>query len=705
MKLSRSNAAIKPFRFIVQNRDITPDTWASLILYECWNAGGQATKGSGTSVILWQTEDFLVVRWIVDPQVSGEAIYYITRILYKDKPYWYEHVEFESLVDPLSKTYQAQIQRCMFHTHADQVFFMSETGKIANTTEMQSQISCRINSETLVSNQTFSWFLQINKTTSEALGTIMLNGDPPYLMFDTGYYEAQPSQFWSLGAEDLPFLLPEGFKSWEDHIVYPYEASDPDNPYEELADLAEQLFSSIYETEEIENPWSWAGYWNLSDTYRHVALSNSITQLIYGYGSAYCTDQFNYVFYNQTMFEGFPQGIYPYTDTEYENLNFHFYPETRIIMYHKNDTRANLGKQAVGRCYNETLLSDTVSSNPQVSFLTNDTTLYSFPVENNITMQTSDDSAWYTVKVKSYPTETLNLTKVGVVFYHVWLDEDKNIFQYSHQITQLNDTFWDVSYSDYNDNWWGLTVGSPDAISVWNGSKSYSQLGSQNDYFKPLPAWIFFMLNETTQQEYGTTDNWNLTLQVYPHYGKVDSIDDLPAVHGSIPTDPFFKGKNYLLKNPMLYIRMDNHENVTTSHYCLESCIFNDDKLTFTVSAPSGGTSTTKVYCGSKGKPTSVTGADSWSYDSDTKICTVSVTHSSSQTVTLDWSIPTTYWNPSVTIIWGIVPILFIVGTSLSFIVYKRKDKTIVLDIVTVSIAFLFFAILIPIILDLGWYG
>jgi len=33
------------------------------------------------------------------------------------------------------------------------------------------------------------------------------------------------------------------------------------------------------------------------------------------------------------------------------------------------------------------------------------------------------------------------------------------------------------------------------------------------------------------------------------------------------------------------------------------------------------------------------------------------------------------------------------------------KDKTIVLDIVTVSIAFLFFAILIPIILDLGWYG
>ena len=126
--------------------------------------------------------------------------------------------------------------------------------------------------------------------------------------------------------------------------------------------------------------------------------------------------------------------------------------------------------------------------------------------------------------------------------------------------------------------------------------------------------------------------------------------------------------------------------------------------LTLSISK-SSGTSTSKVYCGSKGEPTTVTGATSSSYDPATKICTITVTHSSSQTITLDWSISTTYWNPSVTIIWGIVPILFIVGTSLSFIVYKHKDKTIVLDIVTVSIAFLFFAILIPIILDLGWYG
>ena len=62
------------------------------------------------------------------------------------------------------------------------------------------------------------------------------------------------------------------------------------------------------------------------------------------------------------------------------------------------------------------------------------------------------------------------------------------------------------------------------------------------------------------------------------------------------------------------------------------------DKLTFTVSAENGRTSTTKVYCGSKGEPTAVSGADSWSYDSTTKICMITVTHSSVKEVVVSWA-------------------------------------------------------------------
>jgi len=70
----------------------------------------------------------------------------------------------------------------------------------------------------------------------------------------------------------------------------------------------------------------------------------------------------------------------------------------------------------------------------------------------------------------------------------------------------------------------------------------------------------------------------------------------------------------------------------------LSSPSYLSNKLTFTVSAPSGNTSITKVYCGNKGKPERVTGATYWSYNSATHICTVTVIHSNSKQVVLDWN-------------------------------------------------------------------
>ena len=72
--------------------------------------------------------------------------------------------------------------------------------------------------------------------------------------------------------------------------------------------------------------------------------------------------------------------------------------------------------------------------------------------------------------------------------------------------------------------------------------------------------------------------------------------------------------------------------NMTVNKY------FESDELEFTVSAPTGTTSTTKVYCGSKGKPKRVDGATSWSYDNDTKICTITVTHSGMKKITVIWT-------------------------------------------------------------------
>jgi len=60
-------------------------------------------------------------------------------------------------------------------------------------------------------------------------------------------------------------------------------------------------------------------------------------------------------------------------------------------------------------------------------------------------------------------------------------------------------------------------------------------------------------------------------------------------------------------------------------------------KLTFQVNAPSGYNGTVKVYCATYGEPDTITGTTSNSYDENTKIETVTVTYSSSQTITFEW--------------------------------------------------------------------
>jgi len=60
-------------------------------------------------------------------------------------------------------------------------------------------------------------------------------------------------------------------------------------------------------------------------------------------------------------------------------------------------------------------------------------------------------------------------------------------------------------------------------------------------------------------------------------------------------------------------------------------------QLSFMVSGASASTSTTELYCGSKGLPDKISGATSWNYDSGTNIATVSITHASSQRIIVLW--------------------------------------------------------------------
>lgn len=101
--------------------------------------------------------------------------------------------------------------------------------------------------------------------------------------------------------------------------------------------------------------------------------------------------------------------------------------------------------------------------------------------------------------------------------------------------------------------------------------------------------------------------------------------------------------------------------------------------LTFTLTADSGVTSTTQVYCASRGRPTNVIGVSSWSYSQSTNRVTLNVVHSSPEEVILEWTIPEQTRTSILSSIWvyfGLISLLpLILGASLIVGLFMKRDE------------------------------
>ena len=74
----------------------------------------------------------------------------------------------------------------------------------------------------------------------------------------------------------------------------------------------------------------------------------------------------------------------------------------------------------------------------------------------------------------------------------------------------------------------------------------------------------------------------------------------------------------------------------------LTAWAYDSEKLTFTVSASSGTSSTTKVYCSDKGEPIAIitNGTLTWTYDASTMTLTLNVAHENSTRIVVYWRLP-----------------------------------------------------------------
>lgn len=103
------------------------------------------------------------------------------------------------------------------------------------------------------------------------------------------------------------------------------------------------------------------------------------------------------------------------------------------------------------------------------------------------------------------------------------------------------------------------------------------------------------------------------------------------------------QNKKYTTYSNPIFIKPRSPYVTETTHPLDLSSKYGNEKLTLSISAPTGQTSVTRVYCGDKGEPTQVyaiNGTLTWSYNASTGILTLNVMHTGSANILVDWRIP-----------------------------------------------------------------
>jgi len=101
--------------------------------------------------------------------------------------------------------------------------------------------------------------------------------------------------------------------------------------------------------------------------------------------------------------------------------------------------------------------------------------------------------------------------------------------------------------------------------------------------------------------------------------------------------------QDYIVSSNAIFVTPTTPYVTETTHPLFLSSKYESEKLTLSISGATGQTSTTRVHCGVKGKPTAVyasNGTLTWSYNASTTILTLNVTHASPTRILIYWKIP-----------------------------------------------------------------
>lgn len=199
---------------------------------------------------------------------------------------------------------------------------------------------------------------------------------------------------------------------------------------------------------------------------------------------------------------------------------------------------------------------------------------------------------------------------------------------------------------------------------LWRNSTS---MKSRQTIFVHSPKTNMYNFTRYANRIILTSDasDYNITVSYLGNWAKISSLEDAFSLMQNItdtyhsltpltlttilshykdlvdsksPLAPWWDTYKNSVSTNVKLIAHNNPEKVS-----LTSWDYGNQRLTFTVSAPSGITSTTKVYCGDNGEPKAVyatNGTVSWSHNTATKVLTLNVTHDSPTRILVYWKFP-----------------------------------------------------------------
>ena len=221
-------------------------------------------------------------------------------------------------------------------------------------------------------------------------------------------------------------------------------------------------------------------------------------------------------------------------------------------------------------------------------------------------------------------------------------------------LAALNITDIYVNFRPYPDyTYWNIVELNND-VAIFNASDS--RVHWMYDYghaFKNLTDYAsritgaadlkYYLLDNTGDIEYNSGQSWTLTMKIHKFIRTVEQGTYFQA-SDFLDTGSDLINFNHRFwiplpfpevpSNPIFYINHfgQQHGQIISSSYA-------NEKLTINIAGENTKLTQWEVYCGSKHRPSAVIGASSWSYDSTTKVLTITTTHSSLVTIIVDWSV------------------------------------------------------------------